>query len=327
MLANSLKLGGLVVVATNAGWLDTWGIKKREHWRNDPAWHCSIYSKPAPWKTEKEILSLGLKPFEMRRLYFGEWGSVENPALSEADIQAAVAAAKEMGWDGEMQGDEEGYRFFGAMDLSKNHDNSAVVIIGRHKDGHIRLAAVRIWVPPKGGTIDLQDVQYNVVELNRKFHRPIFAHDGYEAMLLIQQCQSRHGMRFQQVSFNGAPAKEMASELTECFTGKRIRLWRHEALLRDLRRLRIVQKPDGSVLKPVRTGESHCDSAIALAECLYLSRTTPGALQRANVWTGPSSAPERRDNGPWNPPDLSNEHLWRRCNSWGINFLTGKPQS
>jgi hypothetical protein len=311
----------LLLIAGNAGWNESWQARVRNAVKDDPRWYFKARTEPAPWikaaDIEEQQRLLPGPVFD--RLWRGIWSSGAGDALSEADLQAALTETEPM------RGDEEGYRFFGGMDLSVKRDDSALVVVGRHRSGHLRLAQLRIWTPPAGGKIDLLEVGETLVELDHQFQRPLWGYDVFQAEHMVQTCK-RHGIRFQEVSFSGKPAQEMASELIESFSSRRIHLWPHAGLLRDLRRLRIVERPSGWRLDAPRTKEGHCDPAIALSISLLMSRDTPGALRRPDVWTGPGASAPKAGNDPWQAPDPSHEHLWSPCNAFLTNYLTGKPR-
>src|SRR5262249_21374540 len=97
------------------------------------------------------------------------------------------------------------------------------------------------------------------------------AFDQYQAMLM-QMDLEKLGVSMIPVSFSGKPAQEMASEILEIFSSRRIGLYHHAALLDDLRRLRIRDSAAGWRLDPPRTSTGHGDVGISLAMSLWVAR-------------------------------------------------------
>jgi hypothetical protein len=93
----------------------------------------------------------------------------------------------------------------------------------------------------------------------------------YQAMLM-QMDLDKLGVSMTPVSFAGKQAQEMASELLEVFSSRRVGLYRDAALVDDLRRLRIKESVVGWRLDPPRTASGHGDRGIAFAVALWTAR-------------------------------------------------------
>jgi hypothetical protein len=254
----------LLAVISNAGYAESWVWRVREAVRGDPAWYFHHLDGPqASWisaATLEEQRRI-LPPLVFDRLWLNVWSSGSGDAIAETDLDAAVTLA------GPATGRELGMSYFGGIDLSVSRDHSALVLIGRHYTGRIRVVSVRSWVPPKGGKVDLGIVQAAIMEMHYRF-APKFCLDPYQAELLAQQL-TRAGVWVQTVPFVGSALVQMASLLVEVFASRRIDLFPDAALMADLRRLRIKDSPSGWRLDAPRTATGgHCDRAIALALAL-----------------------------------------------------------
>jgi hypothetical protein len=268
LLDNASKVPhGVVVIATNAGFCPSWQWDLREVARTSPRWYFSAYQHPAPWLDAAEVQEAERRNPRGRfaRLFRGEWMNASGDAIPDADLQAAIRER------GPMAGDEQGWQFFGGLDLSVSHDSSALVIVGRHRTRRLRLAWVQAWIPPRGGKVDLPAIEEAVLAASKRFRRPAIYYDQWQAELMAQRCKAR-GVRVTEVSFQGKAAQSMATELIESFTSGRIDLYDDPALLRDLRRLRLVERPSGWKLDAPRTSEGHSDRAIALALAVLSAR-------------------------------------------------------
>lgn len=279
----------LVAVIANAGFTESWSYKFCKAIQTDPAWHYShldgcqaSWITPARLDEQRRLLPAAV----FDRLWLNRWTSGAGDALTEADIAAAVTL------EGPLAAPEPDHRYFAGLDLGITRDHSALVVVGRHhKTGRLRLAAVRSWVPPRGGKVDLEAVQEAVVQVHRTF-RPVVYADVYQAELMGQQLKKK-GVRLELVAFTGKSLMEMASSTIETFTGRSIDLFDDKALLADLRRLRLEEKAAGWRLSAERTKTGHADKATALMlAILAASKTRQAQFSFSIVAHGKQRAPE-----------------------------------
>jgi hypothetical protein len=262
----------LLAVISNAGFTESWCWRVREAVRTDPSWHFSHLDGPrASWITPDRLAEQQriLPPLVYARLWLNEWSAGSGDALSPADIDAAVTL------DGPALAREDGFAYFAGLDLSVSRDHSALVLVGRHPTGRLRLVRVLGWAPPPGGKIDLGAVEHACWELHQQF-RPRFFVDPYQAEQMAQQLAQR-GVWVETVPFVGAALVEMASGLVEVFSSRTIDLYRDGPLLADLRRLRIAEGPSGWRLAAPRTAAGHCDRGVAMALAVLGARRYPPA--------------------------------------------------
>src|SRR5262245_26907110 len=84
LLDNASKVPqGLVVVGTNAGYLDPWQYRWREMARQSERWSFHQYAKPSPWLDKAEIAEARLRNSNARyqRLWHGVWASGGGDAI------------------------------------------------------------------------------------------------------------------------------------------------------------------------------------------------------------------------------------------------------
>jgi len=272
----------LLCAISNAGFQESWVWRVRELVRADPRWHFSRLEGPrATWITpdrlEEQRRHLPALAFD--RLWGNVWSSGSGDALQAADIDASLVRS------GPVTEPESGWDYYVGIDLSVSRDLSALVMIGRHHSGRLRLACVRAWTPPAGGKIDLRLVQHAALELHKRFHPHFFA-DPYQAELLITNLQAE-GAVIEGVPFVGAALVEMASGLVEVFSSRVIELYPDGELLADLRRLRIADSPAGWRLSAPRTAAGHCDRAVALSLAVLGARRAPAVVDGAYVTESP----------------------------------------
>lgn len=285
----------MLVVITNAGLEDDWVWQTREAVRTDPNWYFSRLNGPvARWITPDRLAEQQrlLPSVAYRRLWLNEWTSGGGDALTKEDIEAAFGYGL-----GPMDGCVPGYEFVGGLDLGVTRDASAVVILGvrRSYEGHgtIRLAHVGVWRPDKGRKVNLQDIEDSLIKLHLKYQLKRLNYDSWQATHLAQRLTAaglvtdtdrypavglvsesqgsavRHRPKVPmfEVPPTGGNLQSIASTLIEAFNDRRVRLYEHADLRRDLLRLRVEERSYGYRLTSPRDEHGHGDvgSAFGLA--------------------------------------------------------------
>jgi len=90
---NAAKVpGNLMIVATNAGHLNTWQHTWRENARESERWHFHKVDQPSPWLDEAEIEEALRRNSASRfaRLWKGVWGTGEDGALNPQDVEKCI---------------------------------------------------------------------------------------------------------------------------------------------------------------------------------------------------------------------------------------------
>jgi hypothetical protein len=283
LLDNASKVPhGVVLVATNAGFVPSWQFDLREMARTSPRWVFSSYTQPAPWLDPGEIAEAKRRNSANRfaRLWEGQWVPESGDALSTADIEAAVTLP------GATLARETGFNYFAGLDIGIKRDHTSLVLIGVHYlTRRIRLMRVWDWSPPAGGKVDLGAVQAEAQRVCREFGCVLFI-DPSQAELMGQTLEGR-GVSVELVPFVGKTLNEMASNIIEVFTDRAIDLYPCPALLDDLRRLQLKETPAGWRLVPARTSSGHGDRATALALAVLAAKREGGGY--AGPW--PESMP------------------------------------
>src|SRR4029079_1588500 len=79
----SKKPNGIVIVATNAGFLGTWQHSWRKMAQESDRWHFHTWSQPAPWLSDDEVEEAARRNSRARqqRLYWGHWVAQTGDAL------------------------------------------------------------------------------------------------------------------------------------------------------------------------------------------------------------------------------------------------------
>jgi hypothetical protein len=291
LLDNASKVPhGLVLVATNAGFVPSWQFDLRELARTSPRWCFSSYTRPAPWLEPAEIEEARRRNSANRfaRLWEGQWVPESGDALSTADIEAAVTLAEAT------HSREEGYSYFAGLDIGIKRDHTSLVLVGLHyQTRRLKLCLVKDWAPPAGGKVDLGAVQAEARRVCRQFGCVLHL-DPYQAELMGQTLEGQ-GVGIELVPFVGKTLNEMASNIVECFTDRAIDLYPCPALLDDLRRLQLKETPAGWRLVPARTASGHGDRATALALAVLAAKREGGGY--AGPWLD-SGIPQGQERSP-----------------------------
>jgi len=274
------KANSVGVILTNAGHVGTWQHEWRMLAQESDRWHFHQVNHPAPWISNEELEEARRRNSKSRflRLFHGVWCSQLGDALDQSDVNACVSDAITAGIRPSRLPSPENWRFTLGVDLGIRHDHAAIVALGSRTDSQeVRLIDARSWAPSaEGGEVDLSKVESSILDWHRKYGFANVCIDPWQAALLRQRLE-RQGVPCKEVAFVGKNLNEMATCLLETFRSRRIVLYRHETLLRDLSTLSIEEKSYGHRLVANRTSGGHAD--LATAFCIAL----PTAVADADV--------------------------------------------
>lgn len=269
LMDNAAKVpGGIVVIATNAGFVDTWQWKWRQIAANSPdRWSFHKWARPSPWLDPAEMAEAEQRNSRSRyqRLWWGVWATGNGDALSPEDLEAAIDRKLQP-----MTGRELNYGYVAGLDLATRRDHAACVGVGLNVQTlRLRLAFSESWAPVgNDGKIDLPAVRDAVIGFHRQFGLSALLVDPHQASLMVADFQAV-GINAVEVPFVGKNLDTMASTLVQVFKDRLIDLYDDRELIRDLGRLSIVERAFGLKLEAPRDRVmGHCDKAIALALCL-----------------------------------------------------------
>ncbi len=293
---------GIVIIATNAGWTDSWQAEWQATALASSRWYVHRYQQPAPWIAQADLDESERRnpPARFRRLWRGEWVAGEGDAIEGALIDQAFCLS------GPHEAPKPGFVYVLACDLSITRDSSAAALVGidighwreitkkskprsrviealadlypddyqqpdDEPEGefvggsrHIELARLVTWTPSPGRRVPLTDVESVLADLARTFNVVRILADNYQAELLVQRLQ-QSGLPALGVQITQSTNRAIAAATLSSFQERRLRLFPHEQLQREVRSLRIREKPnDVVVLESPRVNGSHGDCASAL---------------------------------------------------------------
>jgi hypothetical protein len=298
----------VVICCGNAGFLNSWQHTFRENARTSPDWWFQAYTRPAPWVTEASLRDAANRNPRSRflRLWQGVWSGADGDALDEGDVKAALTqrgpmSGAETGFQfvcgidvgirhdrtavvvlgkhvGHVEEIEQPVRAVNPMraaaadlGLLPTRNESRPATVEHPGTGRLRLAGVKVWAAPKGGTMDLEAVEEAVIEADELFGFAAVAYDPHQAEYLAERLGKR-GLPVVPVHPTGPNLREMAGEMLRVFRDREIELFDDPNLSADLSALRLAERSFGTRLVSPRDASGHGDAATGLALCLWAAR-------------------------------------------------------
>jgi phage terminase large subunit-like protein len=146
--------------------------------------------------------------------------------------------------------------------------------------GRLKLAAMQRWEPPKGGKVDVEQIERAIIDLHARFKCSV-AFDPNQAEYLAERL-SKAGVPTQCIDPTSANLRGMATATLEAFSEKLLSLFHDPQLIADLRALRIEERSYGVRLTSPRGPSGHGDSATALSIALLAAKriVVPAVINR-----------------------------------------------
>jgi hypothetical protein len=259
---------GLRIIASNAGFLETWPHEWRQLAIESPQWSFHRVDRPAPWIDETAMAEARRRnsPTRFARLWQGVWVPQNaGDALNPEDIEAAIRNP------GPFPGLMPGFVFLLSLDLGIKKDHSALVALAADPmQGEIHLASVDSWKPPRpGAQVDLEAVKQTCLKRAQQFQAPL-CYDPWQAEYMAQTLRAA-GIGTYAVHPTPVVQDRMAQCLVTMFSDRKIVLYREPDLIRDLGRLTIKERLQGLRLTAARDEYGHADRGFAFAQGLPLA--------------------------------------------------------
>lgn len=261
------KPNGLGIIATNAGFLESWQHEWRQIAEESDRWHFHTMSQPVPWLSETELKEASRRSSTARfnRLFHGVWASQSGDCLDQEDIDACTDPSLET-LSRRLPGND--WFYVGGLDLGWKHDYSAFsVIAANRRTQQMQVAFAQSWQANAAtGKVDLVQIEEIVAAVHKRFKLKILRYDPTQAILLTQRLEQQR-VPTEEVSFASPKnLNEMATALIDTFRSRRIRMPQNPELTTGLQRLTLLEKSYGLKLEAARTTDlGHCDLAISLA--------------------------------------------------------------
>jgi hypothetical protein len=166
------------------------------------------------------------------------------------------------------------------LDIGVSKDRSAMSVLeGNPETGVVAILALETWEPPKGGKVDLQDVEDTVAEVATALGADVVL-DPWQGMLMAQRLRTR-GIQVTEYPFTAESRRKLFGQLLDLVRNGRLKARPHAALRRELLRLEVTETASGWRVDHPRGGHDDHVIAVALA-CSAAARDAqrPGVL----VW-------------------------------------------
>jgi hypothetical protein len=250
------KASGRLVVAGTAGDPAHWSARVREHAIEDDLWRVSETHGPPPWMPEHLVAEQRrrLPESSFQRLFENRWVSGEDRLVSEEDLAACVVL------DGAQQA-EPGVRYVLGLDVGLKRDRTAACVC-HLQDGVVTLDRIETWQGSRLRPVSLSDLEEWLVRAASEYRAHVVV-DPWQAALLVERLR-RRGVRINEFPFSAQSVGRIASTLYQLLRERSLRLPDDEALLDELRNVRLRETSPG-VLRLDHDSGRHDDRAVALA--------------------------------------------------------------
>lgn len=273
----------LLLVISNAGlgMGQSWQWLVRENAFNSEAWHFSRLDGPVASWISPQILNEqaeSLPPSVYQRLWLNQWQKEgSGDAINAKLIQEAIVLP------GPMEHPMAEYFYVAGVDLGVRKNHSAITVLAVDPIGpHFMLVHHINWNPQDtGGEISLRDVRQHLITLYHQYHLVSCRSDPFAARLLAQDLRTA-GLAYNYHNSTLSESTEMCQKLLTVFQEGMIELYNCERLIRDLHRLRIVEKGNAKLKleADVTKDGSHADLGMSLANAIWEASIQVGCLRR-----------------------------------------------
>jgi phage terminase large subunit-like protein len=254
------KTGGRMVVATTAGDPAHWAARVLEHALADPLWRVAETHGPPPWMPEELVdeQRRRLPESSFQRLFENIWTSGEDRLVAEEDLAACVT----------LDGPQEpipGMRYTLGLDIGLRRDRT-VATVCHLEGGVVTLDRLAVWEGSRLRPVSLGEVEEWVHRASVEYGAEIIF-DWWQAAQLAERLR-RRGVRMREYTFSAASVGKLASTLFQVLREHALRLPDDEALLDELRNVRLRETSPG-VLRLDHDSGRHDDRAVALALAVH----------------------------------------------------------
>jgi len=275
----------LLLCIQNAGFAETWQAKLRDQICDDPSWYYHSLDGPvASWIDQKRLAEQErlLPPAAYERIWLNQFCSAAGDAISRADIAAAFKSDLEP-----MPEKQPGWEFLCGVDIGVSRHGSGICVLGVRKrnqweadlqdHGRIRLAFTKVWQPPKGGKINLQEIEDTILALHSLYDFKQVMLDPYQATHILQRCILK-GVPAVELPQTGLNLQKIATVFIEAFADRRLDLYPEPQLESEIKRLRCEERSYGFRLVSPEDSVTgmHGDLCSAFQFALFAASETAG---------------------------------------------------
>ena len=146
------------------------------------------------------------------------------------------------------------------VDLGLRRDRTAIV--GTYQeDGLVKLCNVKTFRAPQGGEVKVSEVEEYLLALHAGFSLSLFSIDPWQAISSMQRLREA-GLMIEEFTFSPKNITQLTQNLFTLFIDRRIKLFHHEELIKELVTVKVVEKNYG--IRIDHDSGRHDDHVIAL---------------------------------------------------------------
>lgn len=266
------------------------GKDKRMHFfwtnKNYASWVSKDYLKQQRLRLPEHIF---------KRLHKNEWTSGSGAFLGKLDIAAATDITLKNRFEG-----ERGKHYFAALDLGLRRDKTAFAIVHQEPNGTVILDHMKTWEAPKGGEVSIQSVEEHILDLYPRFKFAKIVFDPWQS-IRTKQAFGNYGIQIEEFTFSGANWTKLTETLFSLFKDRRIKIFPHKELIKELMMVKIIEKSYGYRID--HDSGAHDDHVVALGMAALQAFQKTGVIPRISV-VGSGSKPTPQPQGEPKKPVL-----------------------
>lgn len=258
--------GAKLAVITTSGDPVHWSRGVLDHAKASDAWYVDEVSGPAPWLSETDLAEQQALHTEntFRRLFHNEWLASEDRLADPSAIEECAVL------DGPLPY-ESRFQYWIGLDVGYRRDASAAVVAHGEplRDTHGRMSGTRVvvdriqaWKPGRLRAVDLHEVQAWVENACHEY-RARLRYDPSQAALMAQGFKAK-GLRIEPYNATSSRNAVLVNVLYSLIEARTLALPRDEALLEELKNVRVRETPAGTLRIDHEAG-GHDDRVVALA--------------------------------------------------------------
>lgn len=258
----------------NAPRVDSWQWGLRESVREDANWYFHSLREIPSWITPEQLAEQKrlLPPHIFNRVCLNIPTSGTDTGISPADYEAC-----ELLIGPQDRRSREYDVYIAACDLGWRHDRTGLVVLAMNfQHQRIDLAYCESFSPADyGGELPLSVVEAELIDVQRRFDLDQLVFDPREATGLAQRLTDR-GLPCARMNLAPANQNEMAKIFLQAFNARRLLLYPHADLRRDILSMEVVDRTVGLKLQAARTSGGHSDLGFSFAMALCAIWTYQG---------------------------------------------------
>lgn len=277
---NADKLpGNFMIIATNAGTLDTWQANWRASYHNNPDWYFQSVTQPAPWIDPRKVADAERRnpPSRFKRLWKGIWVPAGGDSIPTHWIDRAICR------QGPLQDRDPNVYHAGVTGVDAGitgHWAAVVTVLTDPYRQKVVVAKVWSFQPP----VAIADIEAAIREARKRFGVRLVVTDPWQ-MIGSAQRLSNEGFKVElayptkivphsfSVAWKANWQTAAAMSLMDLLRDGKLECYADPLLVADLRATQVIDQGTADITRAYKltwpeTKTGHCDRAAALCNTL-----------------------------------------------------------